>query len=273
MTSRCRGRRRRELRESSQTLRDRLDRLGEGRGSELARLTAGRAALETWLSAGEPRPPDRAGRIVRWSLMVITIAAVVAAVAIHVAFLILLVPTAGAMSFLMWSGQDTAWERVGARRQYGETRLGGIESWLEPSVRTRMGELVARMQSMRTEVTPDAPEDEILAEQARVEAAIADESARLEDAYGAAGIEPSAIDAGLDGWLEAIARAHVARSELDRITAKLKAARGEAGKVRDGVYRFLSSHGEPGANGRADPQSLDEGLDRIASRNSDESSL
>ena len=59
------------------------------------------------------------------------------ALAVHLAFLVLLVPVGGAMSFLLWTGQDRAWRRMGARRRYESLRLEVSAAWTEDAVRER----------------------------------------------------------------------------------------------------------------------------------------
>jgi hypothetical protein len=78
----------------------------EGRGArstsgarQVDQLRAGRAALQSWLAASQPREPGRVVSAAKITLLVATVATVWAAFAIHLAFLLLLVVVVGPLSF------------------------------------------------------------------------------------------------------------------------------------------------------------------------------
>ena len=63
-----------------------------------------------------------------------------AAVGIHWAFLVLLVPI-GATSTMLWSGHDASWQRVGAKRRFEQTGLSPIDDWTPDPVQERIDTL------------------------------------------------------------------------------------------------------------------------------------
>ena len=121
----------------------RLARVHEGTREERDRLREARAALQLWLEA--PRDGSRegaAGRM-RKALLGAALLVVVAALSVHPVLLVLLVPVAGAGSFLSWSGQDRAWRRMGARRRFDATRLAGPKRWEAAPVQERLAAIEA----------------------------------------------------------------------------------------------------------------------------------
>ena len=103
----------------------------------LQRLQAGDDALAAWLDADREGAGAGGLRTAKQVLLVVCFAILALAVAVHLAFLVLLVPVGGAMSFLLWTGQDRAWRRMGARRRYESLRLEVPEIWTEDAVRAR----------------------------------------------------------------------------------------------------------------------------------------
>ena len=103
----------------------------------LQRLQAGDDALGAWLGADRERAGADGRRTANQVLLVVCFAILALAVAVHLAFLVLLVPVGGAMSFLLWTGQDRAWRRMGARRRFESLRLEVPEIWTEDTVRAR----------------------------------------------------------------------------------------------------------------------------------------
>ena len=103
----------------------------------LQRLQAGDDALGAWLGADRERAGAGGRRTAKQVLLVVCFAILALAFAVHLAFLVLLVPVGGAMSFLLWTGQDRAWRRMGARRRYESLRLEVSAAWTEDAVRER----------------------------------------------------------------------------------------------------------------------------------------
>ena len=103
----------------------------------IERLHAGDDALGAWLEAGRASEGAAGRRIARRALLVACLAILALAFAVHLAFLVLLVPVGGTMSFLLWTGQDREWRRTGARRRFDRLRLEAPSAWTEDAVRER----------------------------------------------------------------------------------------------------------------------------------------
>ncbi len=110
----------------------------EGRVAEKTEnARAAREALLAWISAPEEDSDHRLPPMVRNVLLGFCLAVLFAAFAIHLAFLILLAPM-GAISALMWSGDDSGWRRVGAKRNFEAMGLAPPAVWEEGPVKDRI---------------------------------------------------------------------------------------------------------------------------------------
>ncbi len=130
---------------------DRLRRLESGHAARLAsadtgagspdelleRLRAGDDALGAWLDADREDAGAAGRRVAKQALLVACLVILVLSFMVHPVFLVLLVPAGGAMSFLLWTGQDGAWRRTGARRRFERLRLEAPAAWTEDAVRER----------------------------------------------------------------------------------------------------------------------------------------
>ena len=124
-------------------LEERLARVHEGTKEERDRLREAREALRLWLDAPQSGAGESTAGRMRKALLGVSLLVVVAALSVHLVLLVLLIPIAGAGSFLSWSGQDLAWRRMGARRRFEATRLARPERWEDPAVRERLAAIDA----------------------------------------------------------------------------------------------------------------------------------
>ena len=124
-------------------LEERLARVHEGTKEERDRLREAREALRLWLESPQSGTGESTAGRMRKALLGVSLLVVVAALSVHLVLLVLLIPIAGAGSFLSWSGQDLAWRRMGARRRFEATRLARPERWEDPAVRERLAAIDA----------------------------------------------------------------------------------------------------------------------------------
>ena len=111
---------------------------GAGSHDELLeRLRAGDDALGAWLDADREDAGAAGRRVAKQALLVACLVILVLSFMVHPVFLVLLVPAGGAMSFLLWTGQDGAWRRTGARRRFERLRLEAPAAWTGDAVRER----------------------------------------------------------------------------------------------------------------------------------------
>ena len=231
----------------------------------IERLRVGDDALGAWLEAGRADEDAAGRRIARRALLVACLAILALAFSVHLAFLVLLVPVGGAMSFLLWTGQDREWRRTGARRRFDRLRLEAPSAWTEEAVRERRRALarIAAQVSERAS-TPSGDADDAEREDARtdLDAARSD----LHDALAAAGLGEGRLDDSAEAALRAIARVHRAGQALHGVVAEMAGERDGAGAVRESLYRGLAREGEAAPDGDASAGALEAGMERLRRR-------
>lgn len=228
-------------------------------------LRAGHAALLAWLDASRPREPGGVTRAAQIALLVATVGTVWAAIAIHPAFLLLLVVIVGPASFAMGRAHDAEWRRVGARRRFETSGCAAIGTWDEANVRARVSELESLLSDAGTHrfeagydtTAVQADDTQALA------AEIVDADRRIESELATAGLTAEDTQGEVGDWLRLVARADRARESLERAKSERGRLRAEAAELRDELERYLRSRGvkptEPQDTARAIAERL-EGL-------------
>ena len=227
----------------------------------IERLRAGDEALGAWLDADrDDVGASTGGRIARRALLLACLAIVVLALAVHLAFLVLLVPVGGAMSFLLWTGQDWAWRRTGARRRFERLRLEAPAAWTEDAVRERRRTL-ARIADQVRERAPAPGSGNPVDERERLEAELDAARSDLEDALAAADLDGSALDGSAEAALRVIARVHRAEQGLREVVEEMAGEREQADAIREPLYRDIVRDGERAPDGDASAGSLAAGTE------------
>ena len=219
-------------------------------------LRAGVDALQAWLEAGESGKDQGSPGAVKGVFMVVTLVAIAAAIAVHWAFLILLVPI-GATSAMMWSGNDASWQRVGAKRHFEQTGLSSPDNWTAEGVAEHihmLQQLIASTSGAGSGQDGDTPHEGDSRED------VEQELAALLDSVG---LTESNLDETAEGELRLISRSFIARRELDEVKGALARISAEAEAIRTGVYRYLNRQGVGPGEGRADIATLRAGLARL----------
>ena len=157
----------------------------------LQRLQAGDDALGAWLGADREGAGAGGQRTAKRVLLLFCFAILALAVAVHLAFLVLLVPVGGAMSFLLWTGQDRAWRRMGARRRFESLRLEVPAAWTEDAVRERRDALSFVAERVRESASGDEDDK---AEETRLSTDIEAARSDLREALAAAGLAGDGTD-------------------------------------------------------------------------------
>ena len=245
----------------------RLATAGAGSREELvARLRAGDEALGAWLDADrDDAGASTSGRIARRALLVACLAIVALALAVHLAFLVLLVPVGGAMSFLLWTGQDRAWRRVGARRRFERLRLEAPRAWTDDAVRERRRALARIAEQVRERAS--APGGEGAAEEPELSGADLDAvRAELRDALAAAGLDADRLDGPAEAALRAIARVHRAERALKEVVEEMAGERAHADAIREPLFRDPARDAAAAPDGDARTGSLAAGVENLRRR-------
>ena len=226
----------------------------------LARLRAGDDALGAWMAADREDAGSSSGRrIARRALLGACLAILALAFMVHLAFLVLLVPVGGAMSFLLWTGQDRAWRRMGARRRYDALRLEAPAAWTEDAVRERRRALSLIAERVRHRASIPEHDD---ADAEAVDWAVELDAARsdLRVALAAADLDESRLDESAEAELRALARVWRAERALEGVAEEVAGERDEAGAIRESLYRSLAGEGGSAADGDASADALEAGL-------------
>lgn len=213
-------------------------------GDGVDALRAGRAALELWLDdAGEKK--SRVSMAAKVTLLVATVVSIWAAIAVHPAFLVLLLVVIGPVSFAMGRGQDKDWRRVGARRRYEMSGLSGIPDWSEDTVRARMQELDELLAaSGGADIHGPAGarrRDAIVAEDEAVRIAEAD--AAVAASLADAGLSADDIRGETGEWLRLVARADRSRRALEQVRSERSRVKSDAAELRDQLQQYLHGLG------------------------------
>ena len=232
----------------------------------LERLRAGDDALGAWLEADRDDTGESSGRrIAKQALLAVCLAVVALAFLVHLAFLVLLVPVGGAMSFLLWTGQDRAWRRMGARRRFERLRLAAPAAWNEGAVRERRRAL-SRLVTQVRERASSPPDDDADAEVQDVRADLDAARSDLHDALAAAGLDEDRLDEPVEAVLRARARVWCAEQALHGVVEEMAGERDGAGSIRESLYRGLARDGVAAPDGDASAGTLEAGLGRVRRR-------
>ena len=229
------------------------------------RLRAGDDALGAWLEAGRADEGAAGRRIAKQALLVVCLAILALAFAVHLAFLVLLVPVGGAMSFLLWTGQDCAWRRMGARRRFERLRLEAPSSWTEAAVRERRRALSLIAEQVRERASTPVG-DGADAEQEDVRADLDAARSDLHDALAVAGLGKDRLDESAEAALRAVARVHRAGQALHGVVQEMEGERDGAGEVRESLYRSLVREGKAAPDGDASTGALEQGMEKLRRR-------
>ena len=232
----------------------------------IERLRAGDEALGAWLDADrDDVGASTGGRTARQALLVACLAIVALALAVHLALLVLLVPVGGAMSFLLWTGQDWAWRRIGARRRFERLRLEAPAAWTEDAVRERRRALARIADQVRERASAPGSESTV-EERERLEAEIDAARAELHDALAVARLDGSALDGPAEAALRAIARVHRAEQALREVVEEMAGEREQADANREPLYRDIVRGGETASDGDASAGALAAGMESLRRR-------
>ena len=231
----------------------------------IERLRAGDDALGAWLEAGRANEGAAGRRIAKQALLVVCLAILALAFSVHLAFLVLLVPVGGAMSFLLGTGQDHAWRRMGARRRFDRLRLEAPSAWTEDAVRERrrtLSLIAGQVRERASTPSGDASDAEPVDVRTDLDAARSD----LHDALAAAGLGEERLDESAEAALRAIARVHRAGQALHGVVEEMAGERDGAGAVRESLYRGLAREGKAAPDGDASAGALEAGMEQLRRR-------
>ena len=231
----------------------------------IERLRAGDEALGAWLEAGRANEGAAGQRIAKQALLAVCLAILALAFSVHLAFLVLLVPVGGAMSFLLWTGQDDAWRRTGARRRFDRLRLEAPSAWTDDAVHERrraLALIAGQVREQASTPTGDACDAQPEDASTNLDAARSD----LHDALAAAGLDEERLDGSAEAALRATSRVHRAGQALHGVVEEMAGERDGAGAVRESLYRSLAREGKAAPDGDASAGALEAGMEQLRRR-------
>jgi hypothetical protein len=239
--------------------------------ADIDRMRAGREALEAWRDAPRTVSAWRRPRVANTALLVACAAAVWAALVLHPIYLVLLVPLVMAIGYFTFTAQDADWVRFGAVRRFRGTRLAPPASWERIAVDERieqLGDAGAQMEQQLAEVEKTAAGEGAPEGDDAAQLALSIQLMEAADAYAAAlaraGLEEASVDQDLSRWLDLVFETQRVDGELTEVRAKRGSLSREAEETRDALFRFLVLRDEAPPEGRADTESLRDGLERVA---------
>lgn len=247
---------------------------GETSRSEAERLRAGIEALNAWLDAAAAAAGWRRPKLAYAFIAAACLATIGAAIKVHLMLLVLLVPLVMALGYLAFTERDADWVRLGATRRFGQTRLSPPSAWEAPAVKSRLRELESELSECEArlaavEEADDPDEDGADAEQASemmLAMKLVEASDQLDAELRNANIDPHSVDDDLLQWLQQIHDVRRIEGELSETRKKRTSLNRDAEDTRDTIFRFLALNDAAPAGGRADVDSLDEGLKRLEER-------
>ena len=210
-------------------------------------------------------------RIARLGLLLACLATVALAATVHLAFLVLLVPVGGAMSFLLWTGQDRTWRRMGARRRFESLRLELPSTWTENAVRMRLRSLSLAAEGLRRretlggeEESPAVAPDDLEVARSELRTALAEAGLHGDSPGDSVGDSAGdSVDETTESRLRAAARAWRADRALRGVAADMSGERAAADAVRASIDRDLSRAGAAPPDADASVRALAAGTDGV----------
>ena len=240
-------------------IEERLARARSGSRRERDRLVLARDALRLWLEAPPEEKQRHAAGRVKHVLFAVSLLAIIAALSLHIVFLVLLIPVAGASSFLSWSGQDRAWRQAGAKRKFVATRIEAPKQWEEDAVRQRLDEIESGIEAQAARASAHQAEES----PQTLEALLEVERSTLSTLLARAEMGDADLDRESEAWIRELGRFRRSRQALAEVQTELVDVGRDIDELREDLYRYLVRRGAAGGEGRADTETLAAGLERL----------
>jgi len=243
--------------------------LGRGEHNEkfaadaLRAMRAAASALSDWLTPPEKSRPSLAKQLAPLVMLVAVAVTLYAAWALHWVMLIVLIPIAGAFSFLTSTGYDADFKRAGAQRRYQATGHKAPKTWEEATVQQQLDELNRQIETAEASITAAARP--VLDDAERADLDSESESLELDLFSLCAGtnLDPDDLDAGQLATLRAASQPYRVKRDLERTRREHDALKREMDATREAIYKMLANAGETPADGKADTDTLAAGLNQL----------
>lgn len=252
------------LRQRQASLSEALERVDDRKEPPTQRWSEGNRHLFNWLDESESsgRGPER----IRFVMGLLSVAALVAAFTLHLAFLILLLPI-GATSAFMWNGDDVRWRRIASQRAFEGIGLKAPRTWTPADVRIRLDELEdeiekhAKLRERREGgIDTRSMGDEEIAQE------LAENALEVQSLAANHKFDWDSMSVYNQHAMTCMSAAHSAQVELEVTRSKRAALGDEAESLRSAIYLYLKRERATESIGKADTDTLRQGLEKQAAR-------
>jgi hypothetical protein len=231
-------------------------------------------ALTTWLDAPFQTTDKRIEKVVRVLMLAAVIAAGWGAYVYHWAVLALLVPVVAPLSALLNRGDDATWVRRGAERRFRGCGLAEPAEWEKDAVAARIVTLgkeleLQELRIARPSANPEVDEQQVDTHFGELSMEQVEVNETLKAALARFDLVEAALDRALLASFASAAAASRVHNELQRVIQERVRLIQEAASHRDATWRVLNRWGATGGDASASAQSLEAGLDRLASVSDD----
>jgi len=233
-------------------------------GDALRALQAGATALGDWLAPPEKPRPSLAKQLAPLVMLSAVAVTLYAAWALHWVMLIVLIPIAGAFSFLTSTGYDADFKRAGAQRRYQATGHKAPKAWEEAAVQQQLDALNRQIETAEASIAATAARP-VLDDIERADLDSESESLELDLFSLCAGtsLDPADIDVDELADLRAASQPYRVKRDLERTQREHDALKRETNATREAIYKMLASAGETPPGGKADTDTLVAGLEKL----------
>jgi hypothetical protein len=252
------------LRQRQIGLKDALDRYADQKGPPTQRWTDGKRQLVSWLEESDDggSGPER----IRLIIGLLSLTALIAAVSVHLAFLILLLPI-GATSAFLWNGDDVRWQRMASQRAFEATGLKAPRSWTPKDVQVRLDEIERTLEDeARAQRRRDGGVDIRTMSREAIALELVDNESEEQALLASRNIDWDTLNTYNRHALTCMATAHNAQVELDATRKQSGVLEGDAESLRADIYRYLKREQVIESAGKADMDTLRAGLRKLAAR-------
>lgn len=257
-----------ELAEREEKLQRSLGRAGAVASTDaLSACQDAMGVLRDWLAASE-KPPETTFQKVVPLLFLIAVAAVSwAAWQYHWVLLVVLLPIAGAASFVTNTGYDVDFKRAGAQRRYDAIGRPPPTAWEEAPVRERLAALERESEALtaRAEAAANRPELDEAATEALAQELEAVELERF-SSCAQVGLDPEALTPELIEKLREYGALVLRRRALGKAKRDLRARQREADEIGEQLFKWLSAEGVSPEGGKANAVTLAAALEKLSDR-------
>ena len=228
---------------------------------QIGQYRMGLSALHAWLEVDVSGANQGRAGAVKTGFTLAVLVVIGVALAVHWAFLILLLPI-GATSAMMWSGNDVSWRRVGVQRRFEQSGLSLPEGWTTKAVQGHIELLESKIATLSQPHPEERRSDSTQQLGTNPEETLEEVEQALIDLLGSVGLTDN-LDADIEREFRLFSRPFIAKRALADVKSELARVKRRSDQIRDELYRYLQRLGVGVVEGPADTASLTKALARL----------